>query len=252
MAEVLPGAEAWSAEGGDVGVLVLHGLTGNPVSTRPLAEALARAGFAVEMPRLPGHGTVWQELAKATWHDWVREAVDALARLRRRTRARVAVGISMGGTIGLHLAESHGEDLAGIVVINPSVYSGDPRLKALPFLKWVIPGLPGIGNDIARPGGDEKPYARLPLKALASFLQMQRMVRDHLAAVTVPTLIFSSRVDHVVEQGNGDVIMEGIQSTEVERIWLERSYHVATLDYDADMIEERTVAFVRRVTSVVP
>ena len=38
---VLPGAEAWSAPGGDVGIVVIHGFTGNPWSMRPLAEALA-------------------------------------------------------------------------------------------------------------------------------------------------------------------------------------------------------------------
>jgi alpha-beta hydrolase superfamily lysophospholipase len=64
---VLPGAEAWSSPGGGPhGVLVLHGFTGNPVSVRPLAEALAEAGFAVEMPRLPGHGTHVEDMIPTT------------------------------------------------------------------------------------------------------------------------------------------------------------------------------------------
>jgi carboxylesterase len=62
-------------------------------------------------------------------------------------------------------------------------------------------------------------------------------------------LMFSSRTDHVVDPENGDVILEHIRSAEVERIWLERSYHVATLDYDAELIQERTANFVRKVTA---
>lgn len=249
MTQVMPGCEAWSADGDDVGVLVLHGFTGNPVSMRPVAEAMAAAGHAVEMPRLPGHGTTWQECNKTTWRDWAREAVAAYETLRARTRAQVVVGLSMGGTMALHLAETRGDDLAGVVAINPSIHSTDPRLKALPVLKHLVPGLKGIGNDIALPGADEKPYPKIPLKALASFLQLQAMVREHLTAVTIPTLVFTSRNDHVVEPTNGAMVMEGISATDAEQVWLERSYHVATLDYDAADLIERTLAFIKRVTS---
>ena len=63
---VMDGAEAWSAEGGSVGVLVLHGFTGNPQSMRALAEAFAAAGFAVELPRLRGHGTTVEDMLTTT------------------------------------------------------------------------------------------------------------------------------------------------------------------------------------------
>ena len=39
MADLLPGAEPFSAAGGPHGVLVLHGFTGSPNSIRPLADA---------------------------------------------------------------------------------------------------------------------------------------------------------------------------------------------------------------------
>lgn len=247
MVHVMPGCEAWSAEGGDVGVLVLHGFTGNPSSTRPLAEALAGDGFAVEMPRLPGHGTRWQELQKARWHDWAREAAAAFEQLRARTRAQVVVGLSMGGALALHLAQTRGADLAGIVLINPFLQLTDPRLRVLPLLKWVLPGVPGVGNDIAKPDADEKPYPRVPLKALASLVAFQRRVRADLGKVTVPTLVFTSRQDHTVDPGNTQIVLDGIAASDVEQVWLERSYHVATLDYEAEEVAQRTAAFVARV-----
>ncbi|MDP9405429.1 MAG: alpha/beta fold hydrolase [Actinomycetota bacterium] len=247
MAQVIPGAEAWSAPGGDVGVLLLHGFTGNPVSLRPLGEGLAERGFAVELPRLPGHGTTWQDLQRTTWRDWTREAVAAFERLRTRTQSQVVAGLSMGGTLGLHLAQTRGADVAGIVVVNPSLFSSDPRLRLLPLLKLVVPGLPGFGNDIAKPGGDEKPYPKIPLRALASFIQLQTSVRDRLGDVTVPTLVFTSRQDHVVEPENGALVLGSIASLDKEQRWLERSYHVATLDHDLPEIIDGTAAFATRV-----
>lgn len=248
MVQVIPGCEAWSAEGGDTGVLLLHGFTGNPASLRPIAEALAGRGYAVEMPRLPGHGTRWQELAKTTWHDWAREAVAAHERLRARTAARVVFGLSMGGALALYLAETRGEHLSGIVLVNPYLHEGDPLAVALPVLKWVWPAKAGVGNDIAAPGADEKPYPRVPLRAVASVIAFQRRVRANLAAVSVPTLVFTSRQDHVVDTANSQLVLDGISAGDVERVWLERSYHVATLDHDADVIVDRTAAFVARVT----
>ena len=77
---------------GPNGALVLHGFTGSPVSMRPLAEALADAGFAVEMPRLPGHGTDAADLALTTWDDWLAEAERALATLQARVPERAVGG----------------------------------------------------------------------------------------------------------------------------------------------------------------
>lgn len=258
MPSLLPGAEPYSAAGGDVGVLVVHGFTGNPSSMRPLAERLAEAGFAVQLPRLPGHGTSWRQLQRTRWQDWVREARAALTVLRAHTERQLVVGLSMGGTIALHLLETEARSsseavatkasLAGGVLINPSVDPADPRLRALPAVKWLVPSLRGLGNDIAKPDADEQPYPRVPLKALASVVGLQRSVREHLHVVHQPLLVLTSAQDHVVDPAESRLVVERVASTDVTHITLERSYHVATLDYDADEIAERTLGFARRVT----
>jgi carboxylesterase len=248
MVEVLPGCEAWSADGDDVGVLVLHGFTGNPSSVRPLGEALADAGFCVELPRLPGHGTRWEDLQRTTWHDWAREAVAAFERLRARTRAQVAVGLSLGGIMALHLAETRGDDLAGVVTINAEMVNTHPLRHVAPLAKWILPTIPGVGNDIARPGADERAYARTPSRAGHSYASFGKHVHRNLHAVTVPVLVFQSLQDHVIAPENGQRIYDGVSSRDKELVWLERSYHVATLDYDAPEIEKRTAAFVARTT----
>jgi carboxylesterase len=248
---LLPGCEPWSSPaGGPHGALVLHGFTGSPVSMRPLAEALAGAGFAVELPRLPGHGTSVQDLAQTRWDDWLAEAERALAELKGRTpEGKVVVaGLSMGGALTVALAEDHPE-LAGIVLINAPV-SAPPELTA--GLESMMAGgvdiIDSIGGDIADPSADEASYDATPLRPLLSMLTAGEQVRARLADIAQPTLIITSRQDHVVNPGDSDILAEQI-SGPVERVWLDKSFHVATLDYDKAELEQRAVEFARRVTA---
>lgn len=239
---VAPTAAAWSADGGDVGVLVLHGFGGNPTAVRPLAERLAAAGHAVELPRLPGHGTSWRDLARTDRSDWLAAADAAFDRLGDRRRA--IVGLSMGGALALRLAQRRPADVACLVLINPSVTFAHPLKPVAGLLARVVPTFPGIGNDIARPDADELPYDRVPLRAAAALFALQDEVRADLGAVVAPTLVLTSRVDHTVPPTDSTVVLDGIAAARREQVHLERSFHVATLDYDADLIADRTIAWI--------
>jgi carboxylesterase len=83
---------------------------------------------------------------------------------------------------------------------------------------------------------------------LLSLAAVADELRDDLGKVACPVLILNSPQDHVVEPVNSDLLAEGVAGP-VERVTLERSYHVATLDYDKDLINERAVEFARRVTA---
>ncbi|MHB1968690.1 MAG: alpha/beta hydrolase, partial [Acidimicrobiales bacterium] len=61
-----------------------------------------------------------------------------------------------------------------------------------------------------------------------------------------PVLLVSSREDHVVPPENGDLVAARV-SGPLERVWLEDSYHVATLDNDRDLVEAKVTAFLARV-----
>ena len=247
--QLVPGAEPWSAEGGRAGALCLHGFTGNPGSMRGLAEAFAAAGFTVELPRLPGHGTTVEEMMTTCWADWTAEVEAAYQRLAARTDKVVVSGLSMGGSLTLWTALQHPE-VAGIVCINPATKPQPAELMEMVH-GMVDDGtdvMPGIGADIADPDATESAYEQTPLRPLIS------LVEDGLASlsgryseITCPLLLLTSPQDHVVEPSNGDFLAETFGGP-VERISLERSYHVATLDFDKDVIFEAAVAFGRKVT----
>ena len=246
---LIPGAEPLSAAGSDVGVLVVHGFTGNPSTMRPLADALVAAGLTVEMPRLPGHGTTVDDMATTTWADWSGAAEAAYEDLAGRCRAVVVAGLSMGGTLTAWLAGRHPE-IAGIVCINPAVSPREPEVKEMVTLMLAAGETvsPGIGSDIADPDAREAAYEGTPLACALSLFEALDELQPALGAITCPLLLLTSTEDHVVEPASSDHLAASV-SGPVERVTLERSYHVATLDYDKDLIAERTIAFVHKVTA---
>jgi carboxylesterase len=238
-----------SGENAATGVLLSHGFTGSPQSMRPFGEHLAAEGYGVAVPRLPGHGTRWQEMNNTRWQDWYAVLDNELERLRKEHDRVFLVGLSMGGCLVLRLAEQHGADISGVILVNPSVRTDDKRLALLPVLQRLVPSFPGISNDIKKPGVDEGAYSRMPLRALYSLSQLWTLTRADLAKVTQPVLLFRSTVDHVVEPSSGRTILASISSRDVTETLLEDSYHVATLDNDAPRIFADTTTFIRRVTA---
>lgn len=244
----------YSAQGGPgpdgrrVGVLLSHGFTGSPASMRPWGEALAARGYAVEVPRLPGHGTTWQDMVSTRWEDWLGEVERAYADLAARVDAVVVGGLSMGGALALALAARR-PDVAGLVLVNPAVASTNKQLLAVPVLKHVVRSMPAIGDDIKKPGVSEGAYPRTPLRPLASMTAAWKDVRADLAKITCPLLLFRSLEDHVVDPSSARIILGSVSSRDVQERVLADSYHVATLDNDAPVIFEESAAFVERVTA---
>ena len=243
---VMPGAEPIDLPGGPVGVVLCHGFTGTTQSVRPWAEHLAAAGLSVAAPRLPGHGTRWQDMNQTRFPDWYAELERAFDGLRGRCGSVFAMGLSMGGTLALRLAEERGDQVAGLVVVNASLASDRRDVKLVPLLSRVVPSFPGIASDIKKPGTTELAYARVPLAAMASLRAAWPLVRRDLARISCPVLVYRSAVDHVVEPVSGRVLLEGLAGGTVEERVLHDSYHVATLDNDAPALFEGSLEFVRR------
>lgn len=247
--DLIPGAEPLSVAGGPVGVLVLHGFTGNPGSVRPLADAMVDAGFTVEMPLLPGHGTVIEDMVPTRFSDWAAAAETSYLDLAGRVDAVVVAGLSMGGTLTCWLASRH-QEIAGIVCINPAMLPSEPEV--LEMVRLMIDGgetiSPGIGSDIADPDVVERAYDGSPLEAALSLFEAVDELQERLPAITCPVLIMTSPQDHVVNPAASDHLAATV-SGPVERVVLERSYHVATLDHDKDLINRSAADFVTKVTA---
>ncbi|WP_329130912.1 alpha/beta fold hydrolase [Streptomyces sp. NBC_01476] len=246
---LMSGAEPYRHDGGETGVLLCHGFTGSPQSLRPWGEYLAARGLSVSLPLLPGHGTRWQDMQLTGWQDWYAEVDRELVALSERCSRVFVAGLSMGGALALRLAEKHGTAVSGVILVNPSVKGDSVQLKAVPVLRHLVPSVAGIASDIAAEGGSELGYDRTPLHAVHSLSRFWGIVRAALPQVTQPLLLLHSRVDHVVHPSNSAVVLGKVSSTDVTEIVLERSYHVATLDHDAERIFTESYDFVRRLSA---
>jgi carboxylesterase len=246
--EVMPGAEPFAAEGGPVGVLVLHGFTGNPASMRGLAEAYASAGYTVDLPRLPGHGTSVEDMLTTGWADWSAAAEAAYEALAASCEQVVVVGLSMGGSLTCWLGTRH-QDIAGLVCVNPAVApSDDMRALVAAMTESGEELMDGIGSDVADPDVIESAYAQTPLRPLLTLFDASAAVVGDLGSITSPLLLFTSPQDHVVPSTDSD-LLAGAVSGPVERVSCDRSFHVATIDFDKDLIRDRSLEFIARVTA---
>ena len=244
---VMPGAEPFHHDGGPTGVLLCHGFTGTPQSLRPWAEYLAAAGLTVALPRLPGHGTSVAEANLTHWEDWYAELDRHLTQLTQRCDDVFVMGLSMGGTLAIRLAEERGPDVAGLVLVNPSLLTKRPDRFLLPVLRWVAPTWQGIASDIKKEGSVELAYDRIPVKAAYQLSRLWLTTRTDLERVTQPILVFRSTEDHVVEPDSSALLREKVASADFREVLLADSYHVATLDNDAQTIFEGSLDFVRRL-----
>ncbi|MGW7367740.1 alpha/beta hydrolase [Streptomyces sp. NPDC054841] len=244
---VLPGAEPYRHDGGEVGVLLCHGFTGSPQPLRPWAEYLAERGLTVSLPLLPGHGTRWQDMALTGWQDWYAEVDRELRALKEQCSQVFVFGLSMGGALTLRLAAKQGDAVQGIVLVNPGIKVHGLAAHALPVARHFVRTTKGVTNDIAKEGAVEVGYDRVPLHAANSLRNFFRLVDGELPQVTQPLLLLHSPQDHVVPPADSARILSRVSSRDVQEILLEQSYHVATLDHDAERIFEESHAFIGRL-----
>jgi esterase/lipase/carbon monoxide dehydrogenase subunit G len=225
-------------------VLLLHGFGGSPNGVRPWGEALAAAGLAVSIPRLPGHGTRWKDLRRTTWADWYAEAEKALNQLRAEHGTVFVAGISLGATLALRLAEKRPNDVAGVVAVNPILSAPAGVPKPLGLMRFLRRSSAAVRGDIKKSGGTDVGYDRTSLRAAYSLEQFGQLVRADLGQIRQPVLLATSRVDHVVAAADGEAVWSAMTAAAKRRLWFDNSYHLVTLDNDAPVLFAESANFI--------
>ena len=218
---------------GDVGILIIHGFTGSPHSMRPIADHFIKLGYPVEMPRLAGHGTHWRDMVATEYKEWVDGVDEGYWKLLNAGYRVIVIGISMGGCIAANLAARH--DVLGTVLINPYFVDVNPMMQVAHRVAPIFPSLKSVGSDIARPGVDEGAYPRTPTVSVRQLHLLGRETRELIPLLRAPVLYLRSLHDHVVSDSSHRYFLEHCSAT-VNFKWLTHSYHVPTLDYDAELV----------------
>lgn len=242
----------WAATGtgknAHVGVLLVHGFTGSPASMRPWGEFLHSKGFTVRVPLLPGHGTHPENLNKVKWQEWPAKVEFELSELRKSCDVVFLVGLSMGGGTVLNVAASHNELLAGVILVNPMIHVKGVPVELAFFLSRLQKMRTSVGDDIKRPGVTEWGYDALPTRGVYQLLKMLRITRRNLKNITIPVQLFHSVEDHTLPVTNTEIILSEIGSINKSRIELVNSYHVATMDYDQELIFQNSLTFIEALS----
>ena len=243
----------WSAAGSgankEIGVVLVHGYTGSPAAMRPWAEYLNQKGYTVRVPLLPGHGTKPEDLNEIKWQQWPAKLDAELSEIFKTCTKVFICGLSMGGGTTLNVATKSSNRLSGIILVNPMIHVKFIGPKAAFFLSRFQKLRKSVGDDIKRPGVTEWGYDALPTRGVYQLLQMLKYTRERLHDVTVPMQLFHSVDDHTLPVSNTEIIMKGVGSRIKQRIELTNSYHVATLDYDAEIIFENSRIFIESQSS---
>jgi carboxylesterase len=243
----------WSAQGtgknAHIGVLLVHGFTGSPASMRPWGEFLNSHGYSVRVPLLPGHGTKPEDLNKVKWEEWPAKVSFELSELQKTCDTIFLVGLSMGGGTVLNVTIANNDAITGLILVNPMIHVRGVPVELAFFLSRLQKMRTSVGDDIKRPGVTEWGYDALPTRGVYQLLKMLRVTRRALGKITVPVQLFHSVDDHTLPVSNTDIILREIGSLNKNRIELVNSYHVATMDYDQELIFHNSLQFIEGLTA---
>ncbi len=245
--EIMKGAEPYSFKGNkDIGLLLIHGFTGTTSSLKGIADYFTKLGYHIELPRLSGHGTKPEDLNNVKYTDWLSDVEEAFDKLKKRCLNIFVIGLSMGGSLTLIMAENHPE-IKAIVLINHACIFKDIRLLFVPILKHFMRFADAVSGDVKDPEVKELAYDKSPVWGVHELLKLIKLMKKDLNKVTQPTLILKSKEDHVIPRESVSYVYERIQSVKKRVEWLTNSYHVATIDYDKEVIIEKIKNFIDEV-----
>lgn len=244
---IIPGAEPVSLPDGSYGgVLLLHGYMGTVQTIRNLALAFSQAGFGVEAPLLPGHGTSVEDMANSQWSDYLSCAQASYERLAERHERIIVGGLCTGATLAALLAWQYTETTVGMISINgffhvPKHWNADFLHDMLKTNRRFFPWWRGrVIEDPAAPALIT--YEQSPILPLLSLKEGRVEAYKHLSEIRCPVLVFTSKNGAEFALDESQQWYQEV-SGPVEHVLLEHSNHVATLDYDKEFIEARAVAF---------
>ncbi|TKI04480.1 alpha/beta hydrolase [Martelella alba] len=259
-------------EGGRIGVLLIHGLTGTPTEMRGIGREFHRAGLTVYGMQLAGHCGDVDDLIATNWRDWYHSVEECADKLRRQVDYLYVGGLSMGAVLALNYAADYPERVQGVLV-----YGATFR-----FDGWTIPTFSKIVGpwfltlmDRLRLGrrrifNEEPPYgirneqlrrkiaqsmlsgdsgaaglAGNPWPSLSQLVYLTRHVRQALPKITSPCLVMHAENDDIAHRRNGELVRDRV-SGPVNLVLLKNSYHMITIDNDRREVVSRSIAFMQQ------
>jgi len=216
-------------------VLLLHGLTGTPSEVKPLGEALARHGYRVLIPILPGHGETPEALSRTRWTDWARASEDAFDLLARKCRHVAAAGLSMGALLAVRLGLE--KKCAAVVSMAAPIHVMDLRYRGLAFFRFFQRRTGELTGGIRNPQAPvHETYPVCPTDSLYEMKKLADGLIPRLPRLVPPLLVLQGRLDTKVKPANAAFLHDRAGSVLKHLVYLENSDHVLPMDNDRQQV----------------
>ena len=240
----IKGGEPFAHGEGGAGVLAFHGFTGSPFEVRALGDLLREHGFGVLATPIAGHSTHVDDLAKTTADDYVREAERAFDEAAARFERVYVVGLSLGGTLALHLGANR--PVAGIVTISAPLFLYPLVRATLPLIEQWLPQLHTPANFAAWQG-NVVGYKTMPIGAAKILVEVLNRVRAELEQVRAPLLVIHTTRDLTVPVDSAREIFDRAASEDKALELIDAGSHLMTIEPNLSLIDAIIVDFLKRL-----
>ncbi len=241
-------AEPFFIPGGRTGCLLIHGFTGTPKEMRMLGDSLALEGYTVLAPRLFGHATTPEDMARARCNDWIASVEDGMNLLKGCTDKQVVMGLSMGGVLTL-IAAARYDFAAAVTFSAPCALPHDPRSWLLPLIGRlnlrINKGKPDFRNLEA--AKDHKDYPFYPSRAIIELDRLIRIMLGELANIRIPVLLVQSNTDGGIPAESLEKMYTKLPEIDKSAFWVENSGHVIIREPEREQIFTEVKSFMLRV-----
>lgn len=241
----ISGAESFFLQGGNHGVLLIHGFTGSPAELLLLGQYLQSQKFSVLGIRLPGHGTNEKDLSHMTKEDWFASIVDGYSILRGCCTKISVVGHSMGALLALNLA-AYKNDIYRLVTLAAPIFLDESLgLKLLPSRensngKYVRKFRRKLNNV---PPAANRTYRFMPLPSVHELVDLIEDTKKILEKVKSPVLILHGKEDRTTKIESAKYIYEHISSPRKQMEIIDNMGHLLPLREGRDKIFKMTAEF---------
>jgi carboxylesterase len=233
--------EGWE----NVGILMLHGFMGSPVSSRDMAKYLSEQGITVHCPLLPGHGNLPYKIHGYGKEDWLAEAEEGWHTIDEMCEQIFIIGHSMGAVEAAYLANKY-KDVCGLILLAPLYDVPDWRIKMASFGRYVMPWFyplkrkevdreifvgrvkdfdPSIDTDDPELQDWLVEATRLPMDGIDEMRKMGKLGRKLWPKIHQPVLIFQGGNDPAVNTGNTEKLFQKLSATDKEMRFFPQAGH---------------------------
>lgn len=234
------------------GILLIHGYMAAPREMRDFATYLHSRGFTVYAPRLAGHGTAPEDLAKTSYEQWVESVEEAYVVLRHSCRKTVIGGFSTGAGLAL--------ELAGRVTDYEAIFAVAPPMQLNDMGAYFVPAIDAWNAMVKKfnlsagtkefiDNSPENPhinYLRNPIAGVRQLEKLMDQLAPKLRDIEEPVLVVQSRKDPVVNP-KGTFKLFGKIGSEVKEYYLfDVDRHGILLGKGKERVFEAIESFIRQ------